>query len=630
MLDINAPKDILIKGATIFDGTGVPPIVGSVLISEGRISACGTDINAPSHAEVVDASDMWLMPGLLDIHTHLDLEVEVNPGLLEVVRHGTTTAVVGNCSLGTAFGAQTRNGDNPILDCFARVENMPKSVLQKCVDKMHWDNTADYLKHFDDIPLGPNIAPLVPHSMLRIEVMGVSDSVTRTPSPEEHQRIRALLKKALDEGYIGLSSDQIVFHYLSNSPNKDKRIPTQFATEAEMKDLVELVRDYDRVWQTTPDGNQFLRTVKRYFWTSARLYRKPLKITALTAIDFIPAPGMWKKMLGLGSLLNSWLFKGKINFQALSTNFRIWSNGVVAPFFEELESTRKLISIEADDKQARLAMMRDSEWQRLFHRDWLRITDKNSVTRPGSLVTFRLDVSKMFFDDCAVAAWNGDSVADVYERLREWQSSAGKQGAKNDEDAKVFARFPAGIDSGYQFFLNGLLLFDVEFRWWTDSANIDPEIVEQILFHPAALPGFNDSGAHITNMAFYDANLVSLQIAAKKGLQRVAHAVHRLTAEPADFFGLDVGRICVGARADLTMINPKVLENYDTNANRCLQYNPYFEHMTMVNRSDGVVNQVYINGVRVWQEGKEPTAVLGKQVLGQVLTAKNAVARQDA
>jgi N-acyl-D-aspartate/D-glutamate deacylase len=613
--------DILIRNATVFDGSKSPPLITSVLVQDGVVSKIGDDIATPQGAEIVDASGMWLIPGMLDIHTHVDLEVEVNPGLSEVVRHGTTTVVVGNCSLGTAFGAQRRNNESPILDCFTRVENMPKPVLQKCVDKMHWDNTADYFKHFENIPLGPNIAAFVPHSMLRVEVMGLGNSVSREPTKAERHRIRELFEQALDEGYLGLSSDQIVFHYLSNDPNKDKRIPTQFASDEELRELVELTRDYDRVWQTNPDSDKMTRTLKRFFWTSARFRKKPLKITALTAIDFIPAPGTWKQMLRLGSMLNSWLFKGRINFQALSTNFRIWSNGVIAPFFEELESTRAVIACEAEDREGRQRIMSSPEWQALFKRDWEKITDGSRSTSIRSMVTFRLDMSRMFFDDCAIPAWDGDSLADVYARQRQWQSSRGKRGAKNKEDAAALTRFGWNIESEHQFFLKGLMEFDIGFRWWMDSANIDPDIVEEILFHPAALPGFNDSGAHITNMAFYDANLVTLKIAAKGSLERVAHAVHRLTAEPADFLGLDAGRIACGARADLVLIDPIKLKDYDTNSNRRLEYNPYFEHLTMVNRSDGVVNQVYINGARVWEEGTQVTKALGARPLGRFLHA---------
>jgi N-acyl-D-aspartate/D-glutamate deacylase len=89
---------------------------------DGRIAARGAGLDPGRADRVVDASGRWLMPGLLDIHTHLDLEVELAPGLPESVRHGTTTVVVGNCSLGTGVRRAARDGEDPILDCFARVE----------------------------------------------------------------------------------------------------------------------------------------------------------------------------------------------------------------------------------------------------------------------------------------------------------------------------------------------------------------------------------------------------------------------------------------------------------------------------------------------------------------------------
>src|SRR6185295_4084637 len=103
----------------------------------------------------------------------------------EAVRHGTTTVVVSNCSLGLAFGAQRRDGADPIVDCFARVENVPKHVLRKVGDAVTWNDSRAYLEHFDRIPLGPNIVPMIPHSMLRIEVMGLADSITRDATQPE-------------------------------------------------------------------------------------------------------------------------------------------------------------------------------------------------------------------------------------------------------------------------------------------------------------------------------------------------------------------------------------------------------------------------------------------------------------
>src|SRR4030095_14184375 len=109
---------MLIRNATVFDGTGAPPRIEDVLVRDGRIAARGVGLGAADDARIIDAAQQWLMPGLLDIHTHLDLEVELAPGLPESVRHGTTTVVVGNCSLGTAFGAQRANREDPVADCF--------------------------------------------------------------------------------------------------------------------------------------------------------------------------------------------------------------------------------------------------------------------------------------------------------------------------------------------------------------------------------------------------------------------------------------------------------------------------------------------------------------------------------
>ena len=165
--------DLIVKNAKVFDGTGGPGEVLEVAVRDGRIAAKGRDLPDSAAAAVHDARGQWLIPGMLDIHTHEDLEAEIDPGLPEIVRHGTTSAVVGNCSIGLAFGAQRANDQDPIVDCFARVENIPKTVLAKAADKADWTTPTQYLSHLDSLPLSANIAPFLPHSMLRIEVMGL-------------------------------------------------------------------------------------------------------------------------------------------------------------------------------------------------------------------------------------------------------------------------------------------------------------------------------------------------------------------------------------------------------------------------------------------------------------------------
>ncbi len=79
-----------------------------------------------------------------------------------------------------------------------------------------------------------------------------------------------------------------------------------------------------------------------------------------------------------------------------------------------------------------------------------------------------------------------------------------------------------------------------------------------------------------------------------------------MTREPAAFFGLDVGTLDIGAQADIVLLDPEALKNWDSNDSRVLQYRELFKHKQMLNRSDGVVNTVLINGEPVWQDGQAP------------------------
>ena len=108
--------DLIIRNAKVFDGTGMPGRVGDIAVSKGKIAARGGRLPSQATAQEVDASDQWLTPGLLDIHTHEDLEAELEPGLPEVTRHGTTSVLVGNCSIGLAFGNQRTADQDPIVD----------------------------------------------------------------------------------------------------------------------------------------------------------------------------------------------------------------------------------------------------------------------------------------------------------------------------------------------------------------------------------------------------------------------------------------------------------------------------------------------------------------------------------
>lgn len=601
--------DVLIQGGLLFDGSGGLPVVEDLALANGKVAARGRGLDAARAREVRDARGLWVMPGLVDIHTHLDLEVELAPGLSEVVRHGTTTVVFGNCSLGTAFGAQRRGTDDPILDCFARVENIPKAVLRRCIDAVTWQSTQEYLEHLATLPLGPNVVPLIPHSMLRIEVMGVEAAISRQPTEAELQRMEQLLREAMRQGYVGFSTDNIPFHYLANQPHTAAKIPSPYASRAEQRRLLDVVREHDRVWQVTPDALNPMGTFKRFLYTSGRLFGKPLRTSALTAIDLVHQRGAWRMFLNLARFLNSWVMRGKFHFQVLGTPFKIWCEGPISPVFEEFATTRPLLECELDDREGRRRLLSEPAWIAKFERDW---SDRKIIS------TFQRNLEIMVIDDCPVPEWRGETMAQVLRRAH--SHHAGNQAAaRSPAEATAFEAAAGSMHSDPAFFLHLLREFDRDIRFHFTVGNDRPEILEKLLFDRYTLPGFNDSGAHLINMAFFDGNLATLRFAQRLGTARVAEAVKRLTRDPAEFFGFDAGSLAIGKQADVTVIDPAALSSYDTDANRQLLFRAVLQEKQLVNRSDGVVDAVFIAGSQVWQRDHLLPA-LGARQLGRPLT----------
>lgn len=623
-----SPQTRLLRNATVFDGNGQPPVQADVLIHNGRIAAIGANLQAPDTAEITDCTGLWVMPGLLDIHTHLDLEVELAPGLAEVVRHGTTTVVMSNCSLGVAYGNQRRLGDDPITDCFARVENIPKHVLKAVGDVCTWETSGDYLDHFKQLPLGPNVVPLIPHSMLRIEVMGLKDSVSRNPTPQELDRMEALLEKAMDEGYPGFSTDGLPFHFLANQPNTRKQIPTQFAPFRELRRLTGVLRRRDRVWQATPPKDSKFQTVRNFLLTSGMLFGKPLRVTATAAIDLYTNGSIAKLGLTLSRILNSFLVRGHFRFQALSASFRLWSDGVITPVAEEIPELRVLNELELDDRQGRLRILNDPNWIADFRRMWhegkggFNLANlRRLLKREHNVLNRRL--SDMTIAECPLPAWNDKTLQYAYERLQGWQQGQAASDLLPAETALFEkSRENGGVQDDADFFLFLLRQWDTGLRWTTVIANRDPKMTKRLLFHPMTLPGFNDSGAHLTNLAFYDGNLRTLKFAQEDGLNQVSYAVSRLTAQPAQFFQLNTGELKVGAQADVCVIDPQALKRWDPESTYDFIDRPLFSSRQVVNRPEGVVRQVLIAGHLAWHEG-ESGPNLGQVAMGRLLRAKD-------
>lgn len=609
--------DILIKNGIIFDGNGTAPVIGDIAIKDGRIAAHGQNLDASSAAKALDASGQWVMPGLVDVHTHYDLEIELTPGLPESVRHGTTTVVMSNCSLGLAFGAQREKGDDPIVSCFARVENMPKHVLKKVADLVYWNDSQAYLDHLETLKLGPNIVPMVPHSMLRIEVMGLDESVSRHPTEGELAEMKSLLKTTMDQGYVGFSTDALPFHFLANDPNRKKQIPTQFAKYDELKSLTSVVRDYDRIWQATPPKDSPVNVFKTFLLSSGRLHKKPLKTTAVAALDVSSNKNLVKLAKTLARIINSKFFRGDFHLQALAAPFKIWSDGPYSPLAEEIDELRELIETDLEDREKRREILADPDFQVRFKKMWMSGKTGFNLARLKRKMgredyAFDRAFEGMFIETCPLKSWEGHTFQSVFETF---QSSG-----LPDESKDFTQDYFEGVKDEADFMIAVLRAFDTDIIWSAITANRDPATTRALLMEPLLLPGFNDSGAHLTNMAFYDGNLRALKLANEGGEMDTSYMVKRLTKDVSELFGIKAGTIGEGAPADITIVNPQTLKIYDGQANVQRIYREEFEHEQLVNRSDDVVTATIISGKIIW-ENNAFSKKINKEKYGRVLTA---------
>ena len=187
--------DLVIGDALVVDGSGTVPFHGWVGVADDRIAAVGRPGTVPPDAtRVIDAAGAVIAPGFIDVHNHSDLSPFVLPEMPSVLRQGVTTVVVGNCG-SSAW---------PLA-------GYPEAVELAYADPAahpapSWQGFGDYLAAVDEAKPAVNIAALVGHGAIRLEVLG---GERRAPDAGELHHMRTLVADALDAGAVGMSTGLI-------------------------------------------------------------------------------------------------------------------------------------------------------------------------------------------------------------------------------------------------------------------------------------------------------------------------------------------------------------------------------------------------------------------------------------
>jgi N-acyl-D-aspartate/D-glutamate deacylase len=220
--------ELLIRGATVVDGSGAPAKQADVGVRNGKIVTVGTARERA--ARTVDAGGLCLMPGIVDVHTHYDAQVTWDPTLSPSVSLGVTTAILGNCGFGIApCPARLRE---TVVRNLSVVEGMDLGALLHGT-RWEFETFSEYLDALERIRPLANVGVLAGHSTIRTAVMGEEASTRAAPTGEELFEMRRLVREALRAGAAGFAS--------SFSPNHSgwggKPMPSTIAGDDELRSL---------------------------------------------------------------------------------------------------------------------------------------------------------------------------------------------------------------------------------------------------------------------------------------------------------------------------------------------------------------------------------------------------------
>jgi len=565
--------DLIIRGGKIYDGSGGEPFFADIAINGGVIVAVG-DVEG-SGREEIDASDRIVTPGFVDVHTHYDGQITWENRLAPSSDHGVTTVVMGNCGVG--FAPSRPEHRKLMIKLMEGVEDIPEVVMAEGVP-FNWETFPEYLDALEQRESDIDFAAQLPHSPLRVYVMGERGANLEPPTQEDLAEMRRLTAEAIEAGALGVTTSRSYAHQFRDG----RPAPSVKSEDQEVLALAQGLRDAGKgVFQMVPSYDVTAAERMDLLDDIARTSGRPVSFT------FMQTPvgeGDWQEMVsrlerskeqGLevrgqiiprptGALLGLELSMHPFSF---NPSFREIEH---LPLEEKVERMRdpafrkKLIAEEPTDPQAFFVYV---------------ISDLDSMFVLGNPPNYNPRSDESI--GARARAMGVDPRELIYDALLQ-------------RDGREVLYRPLGNSEGDKFESSG----------------------RNLVRNDRTFPALGDGGAHYSMIcdAAYTTYFLTYWVRDARDDKKIElpYAVRKLTYEPSYAVGLhDRGLIRPGYKADLNVIDMERLHLYAPH----VVYNLPTGGRRLQQRADGY-DATIVSGVVTYRNGRSTGALPGRLVRG--------------
>jgi N-acyl-D-aspartate/D-glutamate deacylase len=578
--------DLIIRGGTVHDGLGGEPRITDIAVKDGRIAAIGA-ISGTAREEI-NAAGLLVTPGFVDVHTHFDGQATWEHRLAPSSGHGVTSVVMGNCGVG--FAPCKPDQREILVKLMEGVEDVPEVVMIEGLP-WNWETFPEYLDALDARQFDIDIAAQLPHSALRVYVMGERAATQEPPTAQDLAAMRRLTTEAIKAGALGVTTSRNMLH----RTKAGELAPSLFSEEDELGALAEGLKDAGSgVFQIIPapmgDADHEFGVMRRI----AERCGQPLSYSLIQ----MPAgdPDAWRKSLAALSQAT----KDGLPMRAQIAPRPVGMLYGLELSFHPFAYHPSYKAISHLPLAQRLERMKDPVFREQL------LSEQPEDTNPVNIKTVRA------FQYCYAWETEANYEPQVTDRIDRLAAAAGK--------------------SVEEFSYDLLIANDGKSIFYQPGANYrdgNLKAVREMLEHPDTVVGLADGGAHYGMIC--DASFPTYYLARwardAEAAQRIAlpKAIAALTSEPATLAGLnDRGRIAIGHKADINLIDfdrlnvrvPTVEHDLPAGGRRLHQ------------RADGYVATI-VSGTVTYRNGQATGALPGRLVRGQQVAPQAAAMTTD-